>query len=141
MAVDDAALDRLYKLIADQGSASSSALQTHNAQINAQFAAQNASLAVLGTSLARQEQKLEDNSARIFGSAGTPGFLQHFKEENEKRENEIHANTERIALVTKEVTTIKTTTIKEKAYVIGFATALSLALKVVLAKVGIHIGN
>lgn len=150
--INDAAIDRIYDLISKQGEATTAAMQEHGRRMDAQFASQNGVISLLATSVARAEQKLADNSDRIFGAPGVPGVLQHFRDENESREKENKDNAEKIAsveketsdkikVVEKEVTTIKMTTIKEKAYIVGFATAASLVIKVALAKIGIHIGN
>lgn len=137
--INDAAIDRIYDLISKQGEATTAAMQEHGRRMDAQFAAQNGVISLLSTAVARSEQKLADNSDRIFGAPGVPGVLQHFKDENEKRETEIKDQGVKIAAIQKEVTTIRITTIKEKAYVVGFAAAASLAVKFLLNKVGIHI--
>lgn len=134
----DAALDRLHSLISDQNKAFSDALDKHGARVDAQFASQASQLNLLSIGMATTQQKLADNSERIFGGPTTPGIIGFFKEENTARKNEIEKVLEEHEMLYKKITDVETIRLKDKAWVAGFAVGAGLILKAILSKIGIH---
>lgn len=125
----DAALDRVHSLIAEQGKAFNSSIETHTARVDAQFAAQNVSLGNLAVGMATVQQKVNDVTERIFGGA-QPGAVQYLN----GKIDAVSAEHDSLVAV---VAGIRNTQLKDKAWIVGAATAAGLLIKLALAKVGI----
>ena len=92
---------------------------------------QSDTLVAQGQSLACIAQAQQDMKERLFGAGGTPGLIPHLANEHK----ELGTKQELLAAA---IGKMSSDSRAEKAYVLGGAAVLSLFVKAVLNKIGLH---
>lgn len=102
-------MDRFYDLLSEQGK----------------------TLVAQGQSLASIAQAQQDMKERLFGAGGTPGLIPYLAQEHKD------LAAEQVKL-SKALGTVRSDNRADKAYVLGGAAVLTLFVKAVLNKIGLH---